>query len=157
NQLSSVGLLESVRLENDRLYLSGLKNEGFLTGGWLELVVADAVTSHCPFNEFALLKNFRFRVKSSEAEVDLLLLTPSGSFLFETKTYLKSEGLESSAFRLYKTARLLSTPATRAYLVVPSAEDAEVSELPYGLKLASLSELGPLLRRAFYEASSSIS
>ncbi len=164
-QLSSAGILNGVHYdrENGIIKVETMPDSYFLTGGWLELALADAITSLCPFREFVLMKNLKFRFKNVNNEADILLLSDRGNFLFETKTTLHMSDLESLCYKLLRIGNILRIPPERIFLVIPSTEDllgkedeqnealeGKLEECP-GIDILTLKSLKSVLTRRFYD------
>jgi len=150
-QLSAVGILRDVHYDESQgtIGVEGMSDSYFLTGGWLELALADTITSLCPFRKFVLVKNLRFRFKNVNNEADIVLLSERGNFLFETKTTLHLARLESTCYRLVRIGNILDIPSGRIFLVVPSEEDFiggdGYAECP-GVDILTLRNLESVLR-----------
>ena len=164
-QLASAGILDGVHYDRDNgtIKVETMPDSYFLTGGWLELALADAITSLCPFREFVLMKNLKFRFKNVNNEADILLLSDRGNFLFETKTTLHMSDLESMCYKLLRIGNILRIPPERIFLVVPSMEDllgerkqqedssnGKMEECP-GIDILTLKSLKSVLTRRFYD------
>ncbi len=162
-QLSSIGILNGVHYYRDSrtIRIEGMPDSYFLTGGWLELALSDAITSLCPFREFVLMKNLKFRFKNVTSEADILLLSDRGNFLFETKTTLRMQDLESLCYKMLRIGNILRIPPDRIFLVIPSTEDlldergeqgnsVEIEGCP-GIDILTLSTLKSSISRRFYD------
>ena len=164
-QLSSAGILNGVEFykESRIIRIESMPDSYFLTGGWLELALADAITSLCPFREFVLMKNLKFRFKNVNNEADILLLSDRGNFLFETKTTLRVSDLESLCYKLLRIGNILRIAPERIFLVVPSmedlidegkqmdaSEDGEISGCP-GINIMTLDNIKGILTKRFYD------
>ncbi len=161
-QLSSTGILSGVHYYPDSriIRVESMPDSYFMTGGWLEVALADTVAGLCPFREFVLMKNLKFRFKNVINETDVILLSERGNFLFETKTAIHRDELESICYKLIRRGNILGIPPGRIFLVIPSAKDliGDGSEEPDGrggdcpgIDVLTLGTLRSVLTRRFYD------
>ncbi len=156
---SSTGIISGIDyIRGSRIIrIENVQDAGFLLGGWLEIALSDAISSTCPFREFLLLKNLRFRFKNVNNEIDILLITEKGSLIFEAKSGFDVRDTGDICYKLLRKASLLDIPSSRAFLLIPSLDDVKegitlekLDSKCFGIRVLTLENMRGELEKLFY-------